>query len=75
MGDLISRLYDEKNTLFDKTKRLEAFLFTNEFMQLDDIQQGLLQIQHSAMMTYLKCLNERIVRLEPKSNVDGIENN
>ena len=68
MGDLISRLYDEKNTLADKTIKLGQFLFTDEFMGLDDIQQGLLQIQHSAMMTYLKCLNERIVRLEPKTN-------
>jgi hypothetical protein len=68
MSDFITRLYDEKNQLEDKTNKLGAFLFTVDFIKLDEIQQGLLQIQHSAMMTYLKCLNERIVRLSPKSS-------
>jgi hypothetical protein len=68
MSDFITRLYDEKTQLEDKTNKLGAFLFTVDFIKLDEIQQGLLQIQHSAMMTYLKCLNERIVRLSPKSS-------
>jgi len=68
MSDFITRLYDEKNQLEYKTNKLGAFLFTVDFMKLDEIQQGLLQIQHSAMMTYLKCLNERILRLSPRTN-------
>jgi hypothetical protein len=58
MENSITRIYEEKNILADKTNKLGAFLFTVDFMKLDEIQQGLLQIQHSAMMTYLKCLNE-----------------
>ena len=73
MSDFISRLYDEKNQLEERVGKLEAFLYntlpTSSYdVDVDDYQRALLHIQYSAMETYLKCLNERIVRLEPKSN-------
>ena len=71
MSDFISRLYDEKNQLEEKVGKLKAFLYNTlptGSHDVDDYQQALLHIQYSAMETYLKCLNERIVRLEPKSN-------
>lgn len=68
MSDFISRLYDEKNQLEERYTKLKSFLFTDAFNKIDVRQQGLLQIQVSAMETYLKVLSERIVLLEPQSN-------
>lgn len=68
MSDFISRLYDEKNQLEERYSKLKSFLFTDAYNKVDVRQQGLLQIQVSAMKTYLKVLNERIVLLEPQSN-------
>ena len=69
MSDFISRLYDEKNQLEERYSKLKSFLFSDAFDKIDVRQQGLLQIQVSAMETYLKVLNERILLLEPQSNV------
>ena len=63
MENFIVRLFDEKNELHERYVKLKSFLFTEQFDSIDPIQQGLLQIQVSAMETYLKCLNERIVLL------------
>jgi hypothetical protein len=60
------RLLDEKVSLEEKVEKLKIFLFTGAFNQLDFHQQGLLQIQLSAMETYLKCLNERLVLIKSK---------
>lgn len=68
MSDFISRLYDEKNQLEERYTKLKSFLFADAFNKIDVRQQGLLQIQVSAMETYLKVLSERIVLLEPQSN-------
>lgn len=61
-----TRLLDEKVSLEEKVEKLKAFLFTEAFNQLDFHQQGLLQIQLSAMETYLKCLYERLVLIKGK---------
>jgi hypothetical protein len=63
MSTFLERLHDERVELRNKYEKLDGFLFTEEFEKLDDVQAALLQIQHSAMKTYLQCLNERIVRL------------
>lgn len=68
MSDFISRLYDEKQQLEERYTKLKDFIFTDAFTQLDGVQQALLEIQVSAMQTYLKVLIERIIRLEPQSN-------
>ena len=64
MSTFLTRLNEEKLQLEEKTNKLEAFLFTEPFNNLDTFQQGLLQIQLSAMQTYLKCLNERLIHLK-----------
>lgn len=66
MSTFLERLIAERDELRDKYEKLDAFLFTEQFNKLDDVQSALLQIQHSSMKTYLQCLNERLVRLEPQ---------
>ena len=68
MSDFITRLYDEKQQLEERYSKLKDFIFTDAFTKLDGVQQALLEIQVSAMQTYLKVLIERIIRLEPQSN-------
>ena len=64
MSNFLTRLYDERNDLVHKIEKLDAFLFTDSFNELDQRQQGLLQIQSSAMKTYLMVLAERIILIE-----------
>ncbi len=69
MQNFMSRLLDEKQQLNEKIEKLNSFLFTEAFEKIDLHQKGLLQIQVSAMETYSKCLNERIVLLRPKESI------
>lgn len=57
------RLVKEKNELEDRHQKLVSFISTDAFRALDMHQKGLLQIQASAMETYLKCLNMRLILL------------
>jgi hypothetical protein len=66
MSTFLERLHDERDELKNKYEKLDGFLFTEQFEKLDDVQAALLQIQHSSMKTYLQCLNERLIRLEPQ---------
>ena len=63
MNDFKTRLIDEKNQLEEKLNKLDLFLVSEKVNSVDDIQKALLQVQATAMNTYLQCLKERIERL------------
>ncbi len=64
MSDFKSRLLNEELELKDKTEKLDAFLQSENFNKIEDVQQLLLLIQFKAMETYLQCLNARIKKLQ-----------
>ena len=49
--------------LEEKLCKLDAFLVSEKVKGIDDVQKALLQVQATAMNTYLQCLKERIERL------------
>ena len=63
MNDFKTRLIDEKNQLEEKLNKLDSFLVSEKVNSVDDVQKALLQVQATAMNTYLQCLKERIERL------------
>lgn len=63
--DFLTRLKEEKAQLDERKSKLEAFIGSDKFVQIDGVQQTLLNIQVQAMATYSQCLLERITRLEP----------
>ncbi len=63
MSDFKTRLETEKVELEEKLNKLDAFLVSEKVKDVDDIQKTLLQVQATAMNTYLQCLKERIERL------------
>ena len=63
MSDFKTRLETEKVELEEKLDKLNAFLVSEKVNSVDDVQQALLQVQATAMNTYLQCLKERIERL------------
>lgn len=64
MDNFLERLKNESKELEEKIEKLEVFLNTNKFDTIDPIQQSLLLIQNSAMMTYAEVLVQRIQYLE-----------
>jgi len=63
MSDFKIRLETEKVELEEKLDKLDAFLVSEKVKEIDDVQKSLLQVQATAMNTYLQCLKERIERL------------
>ena len=63
MSDFKTRLETEKVELEEKLDKLDAFLVSKKVNSVDDVQKALLQVQATAMNTYLQCLKERIERL------------
>jgi len=63
MSDFKTRLIEEKAQLEEKLDKLDAFLVSEKVKEIDDVQKALLQVQATAMNTYLQCLKERIERL------------
>lgn len=55
--DFIQRLHQEHLELKEKTGKLSAFIFTEGFRQVSEMQQSLLSKQLSAMNEYLSCLH------------------
>ena len=60
MEEFEVRLVKEKEDLEQKLIKLEAFIDSDKFNEIELVQQSLLSVQFSAMTTYLLCLNERI---------------
>jgi hypothetical protein len=57
----IDRLVVEKEELSEKKAKLNAFIENSEmFMSLDEADRDMLEVQFSAMETYLRCLISRI---------------
>ena len=63
MSDFKTRLQAEQSELQEKLEKLNSFIATENFNKIDDVQQALLKTQAHAMITYLTCLDERLVRL------------
>ena len=63
MSDFKTRLVEEQAQLEEKLNKLDAFLVSEKVKEIDDVQKALLQVQATAMNTYLQCLKERIERL------------
>jgi hypothetical protein len=63
MSDFKTRLVDEQVQLAEKLDKLDAFIVSESFQKIDDVQKALLQVQATAMNTYLQCLKERNQRL------------
>ena len=63
MSDFKTRLETEKLEPEEKLNKLDAFLMSEKVNSVDDVQKALLQVQATAMNTYLQCLKERIERL------------
>ena len=63
MEDFKKRLETERTELEERINKLDDFLLSEKVKEIDLIQKSLLNIQSSAMNTYLKCLDERLSRL------------
>jgi hypothetical protein len=63
MSDFKTRLVEEQVQLEEKLNKLDAFLLSEKVKEIADVQKALLQVQATAMNTYLQCLKERIERL------------
>ncbi len=56
MSDFKTRLETERIDLEEKLNKLDAFLVSDKVKEIDDVQKALLQVQATAMNTYLQCL-------------------
>ena len=63
MSDFKTRLQAEQSELQEKLTKLNSFIGTENFDKIDDVQKALLKTQAQAMVTYLTCLDQRLVRL------------
>lgn len=63
MNDFKTRLVQEQVELEEKLNKLDSFLMSEKVKDVNDVQKALLQVQATAMNTYLQCLKERIERL------------
>jgi hypothetical protein len=61
-----TRLEEEFTSLQDKISKLEVFIMSDDFDNIDPNQKALLRIQLSAMLTYSDCLEERLILLNTK---------
>lgn len=64
MESFIDRLKTEKNDLITKIEKLESFIVSDKFFDIDEVQQSLLSVQLTSMKTYYVCLAERIKWIE-----------
>lgn len=67
--DFMNNLYIEQIILEHKIKRLEIFIHTEKFKELDHTEQLLLAKQREYMCGYLKILKSRIKYYENKYGV------
>ena len=61
--DVKNRVIEERDQLLEKLDKLDSFIESDKFQEIDDVQRALLQVQATSMNCYLQCLNERITRL------------
>lgn len=58
-----TRLYEELEQLEERLDRLNKFLGSEDFNEIEEVQQELLKVQANAMLTYIQCLLSRIEKL------------
>lgn len=63
MEEFKERLLREERELDEKILKLKAFLGSEKFHTLDELNRALLTIQFGAMETYHQCLIHRIERV------------
>ena len=68
MEAFIERLYDEAKELSNKWNKLEIFIKSDSYNNIEPIQQTLLSIQLDSMKTYHNCLIERLKWLTTSVN-------
>lgn len=56
-------LTKEQTDLVDKINKLDEFIESDEFENLDNLQKSLIRAQYKAMDTYNQILFERIIHL------------
>ena len=66
MSTFIERLLSEEAELNEKKTKLETFIKSDMFKDIDKEQQSLLRIQFNAMTTYSECLNQRLIQINNK---------
>lgn len=66
MKEYIDRMKTEKAELEQRITKLLAFMESDEFAQLDDIDKRLLRQQYAGMETYLTSLAARLLREDIK---------
>lgn len=64
MNTFKNRLLSEKQELDEKREKLSAFLNTEAFTKIDEVQQLLLPLQLDAMNLYSTILGDRIALLD-----------
>jgi hypothetical protein len=69
MSDFLTRIIEEQILLKEKYLKLWNYLGSEQYQNLDFYNKNLLQIQYSAMETYLKVLDMRIEHLSPKEEI------
>ncbi len=62
--DWKARLFVEHEEVCDRLKKLEMFIQTPQFRQLDEVDQALLLKQENVMNQYEIVLNKRVRRIK-----------
>lgn len=60
MQSVVDRVKSELNELVERTRKLSAFLETDEYKQIDIVQQYLLKVQYDCMINYANVLRLRL---------------
>jgi len=63
MSDFKTRLIQERDEIQEKYQKLSLFICSDAFKTVSEVQQLLLQQQHSHMGGYLLTLNQRLENL------------
>jgi hypothetical protein len=66
MSTFIERLLQEETELNEKKAKLQTFIDSDGFKNVDKEQQSLFKIQLNAMATYSECLNQRLILINNK---------
>lgn len=74
MKEVINKLKVEQSELIHKMNRLSKFRGSDEYENLSMTQILLLDVQLSAMKTYLEALTGRIIDLETNDKSENKEN-
>lgn len=64
MSDFKSRLVDEFEQLIERVQKLESFMGTEKYEEIDEIHQELLVEQHEHMTGYISVLMQRLELLK-----------